>query len=129
MGLGLGDYNSQWHINDQLIYNKTDFLKFVNLLSIPPLDQINHGNRELLPVMPPTSTIMDIEYQWRSLAEMGAVLGTIRPIFRRVRADKVIKTIHHLDFSQTATINIGRLRHQLFAEIGRHVAFRRDINT
>jgi hypothetical protein len=129
MGFGLGDNSGHWLITDQLGDSTTASHEFGHALGLPHPDRLDYRNTGMPPIMAPRGTIVDTEYQWNPLAEPGAIGGTMRPIFRRVRADEVIKTIQHLDFSQTETQNIGRLSNQLFDEIGRPVALRRDINT
>ena len=129
MGFGLGDNSGHWLITDQLGDSTTAAHEFGHALGLPHPEQLDYRFTGMPPIMAPRGTIVDAEYQWNPLAEPGATGGTMRPIFRRVRADEVIQIIKHLDFSQSETINIGRLTNQLFDEIGRPVALRSDINT
>jgi hypothetical protein len=70
---------------------------------------------------------VDADFQWNPLAEPGAFGGTMRPIFRRVRASEVLQVLKNLNPESTENLKIGKMINQLFDEMGRPVALNKDL--
>lgn len=127
MGFGLGENSGHWLITDQLGESTTAAHEFGHALGLPHPDQLDFRFTGMPPIMAPRGTIVDAEYQWNPLAEPGVFGGTMRPIFRRVRADEVLDILKNVDLNQTETYNIGKLTNILFDEIGRPVGLNQDL--
>jgi hypothetical protein len=77
--------------------------------------------------MAPRGTLVDADFQWNPLAEAGAIGGTMRPIFRRVRAGEVLQVLKNMNPESKVNVKIGKLTNQLFDEMGRPVALNQDL--
>lgn len=127
MGFGLGENSGHWIITDQLGDSTTAAHEFGHALGLPHPDQLDFRYTGMPPIMAPRGTIVDANFQWNPLAEAGAVGGTMRPIFRRVRASEVLEVFKDINPDNIENLKIGKLTNQLFDEIGRPVIINQDL--
>ena len=127
MGFGLGENSGHWLITDQLGESTTAAHEFGHALGLPHPEQLDFRFTGMPPIMAPRGTIVDAEFQWNPLAEPGMPGGTMRPIFRRVRATEVLEILGGFDLGILENINIGGITNHLFDEIGQPVALQQDL--
>ncbi|MCP9755682.1 peptidase M10 [Lacihabitans sp. CCS-44] len=127
MGFGLGENSGHWLITDQLGESTTAAHEFGHALGLPHPDLLDFRFSGNPPIMAPRGTIVDADFQWNPLAEPGALGGTMRPIFRRVRASEVLQVLKNLNPENLEALEIGKLTNQIFDEMGRPVALNQDL--
>lgn len=127
MGFGLGENSGHWLITDQLGESTTAAHEFGHALGLPHPDLLDFRFSGNPPIMAPRGTIVDANFQWNPLAEPGALGGTMRPIFRRVRASEVLQVLKNLNPENLEDLKIGKLTNQIFDEMGRPVALNQDL--
>ncbi|MBP6619883.1 MAG: hypothetical protein KA188_06485 [Leadbetterella sp.] len=127
MGFGLGENSGHWLITDQLGESTTAAHEFGHALGLPHPDLLDFRFSGNPPIMAPRGTIVDADFQWNPLAEPGALGGTMRPIFRRVRASEVLQVLKNLNPENLEDLKIGKLTNQIFDEMGRPVALNQDL--
>ncbi|MCF8323994.1 MAG: hypothetical protein K9I84_03460 [Leadbetterella sp.] len=127
MGFGLGENSGHWLISDQLGESTTAAHEFGHALGLPHPDQLDFRFSGNPPIMVPRGTLVDADFQWNPLAEAGAIGGTMRPIFRRVRAGEVLQVLKNMNPESKVNVKIGKLTNQLFDEMGRPVALNQDL--
>jgi hypothetical protein len=127
MGFGLGNNSGHWLITDQLGDSTTAAHEFGHAMGLPHPDQLDYRNTGMPPIMAPRGTIVDSEYQWNPLADAGAFGGTMRPIFRRVRAGEVLDILKGINPEKMEPLNIGNMTNMLFDEIGNPVGIQRVV--
>jgi hypothetical protein len=127
MGFGLGENSGHWLITDQLGESTTAAHEFGHALGLPHPNQLDFRFSGNPPIMAPRGTLVDADFQWNPLAEPGAFGGTMRPIFRRVRASEVLQVLKNLNPESTENLKIGKMINQLFDEMGRPVALNKDL--
>jgi hypothetical protein len=127
MGFGLGENSGHWLITDQLGESTTAAHEFGHALGLPHPDLLDFRFSGNPPIMAPRGTIVDADFQWNPLAEPGALGGTMRPIFRRVRASEVLQVLKNLNPENLEDLKIGKLANQIFDEMGRPVALNQDL--
>jgi hypothetical protein len=123
MGFGLGQNSGHWLITDQLGDSTTAAHEFGHALGLPHPNQMDYRNTGSPPIMAPRGTIVDSEFQWNPMAEVGAFGGTMRPIFRKVRYTEVLEILDNISLIAGKINNIGSLSNVLYDEIGRPVRF------
>ena len=127
MGFGLGENSGHWLITDQLGESTTAAHEFGHALGLPHPAQLDFRFSGNPPIMAPRGTLVDANFQWNPLAEPGAYGGTMRPIFRRVRAAEILQVVKGIDPEKPEDFLIGKLTNQLFDEIGKPVALSQDL--
>lgn len=127
MGFGLGENSGHWLITDQLGESTTAAHEFGHALGLPHPDLLDFRFSGNPPIMAPRGTIVDADFQWNPLAEPGALGGTMRPIFRRVRASEVLQVLKNLNPENLEDLKIGKLTNQIFDKMGRPVALNQDL--
>jgi hypothetical protein len=115
--MGLGQNSGHWLMSDDLGKSTTAAHEFGHALGLRHPHQLDYRGLGFPPIMAPRGTLVDAQYQWNPLADVGAFGGTMKPIHRKVWKEEVLQVIaraQHNGFNYT----IGEISNYYFDELG-----------
>ncbi len=115
--MGLGQNSGHWLMSDDLGKSTTAAHEFGHAPGLRHPHQLDYRGLGFPPIMAPRGTLVDAQYQWNPLADVGAFGGTMKPIHRKVWKEEVLQVIaraQHNGFNYT----IGEISNYYFDELG-----------